>query len=605
MSNSQVHSLDEDAVFLPVTEASPEFHHCEKERRAVERLLSEGPEAFYSSIDTEFSSCFLSSEEVSQITSWAQNCTPSQLQVRRRAHGDLDTPETEDSSSSYFPSKSDIPTPDLKLGWPANKPRVRKDRSTVYTNPPAEGEPPVREIVRRNLQKASKVIAIVTDRLTDGAVIGDLHNAASRGVPVYIILNQRSVQKSFVLNRLRHPNMVVRVLGGKTFCSRMGRMVIGEMKNKFLLVDLETVILGSYSLTWTDAHLHRQLITVLSGPAVDSFDREFRTLFAESLPVTDTQDLTDTHSYMNNLLTHLSNLNSKHVFLEHEITDPPSPPAGSFLDWEAMGVFQMNWNPDSPLDEQEQAISMDLQPQNNILLDENTHIMDSFTHNGHPFVEEKRHTDLTPDKRVKCIIKKTDTRQLSKGQSTELHEGKGLDDEPSKTTQDEATCPFMKRREHPRGEAEEEEQDISDKMSKMENTPSSRKPLILKVPKSETSSSLSDIMKSCRPQPSSPELLNKRVDMVASELSQSVMDLSSHSPNANDVQVPRFKAFNLSNLTPAVALMKKRNDNLKHQLFSTSKNPFPGEKPQSSKYTLDWEKSVFTRDNNQEREMKK
>ncbi|XP_068170970.1 protein FAM83F isoform X4 [Antennarius striatus] len=576
MSNSQVHSLDEDAVFLPVTEASPEFHHCEKERRAVERLLSEGPEAFYSSIDTEFSSCFLSSEEVSQITSWAQNCTPSQLQVRRRAHGDLDTPETEDSSSSYFPSKSDIPTPDLKLGWPANKPRVRKDRSTVYTNPPAEGEPPVREIVRRNLQKASK-------------------------------------------------NMVVRVLGGKTFCSRMGRMVIGEMKNKFLLVDLETVILGSYSLTWTDAHLHRQLITVLSGPAVDSFDREFRTLFAESLPVTDTQDLTDTHSYMNNLLTHLSNLNSKHVFLEHEITDPPSPPAGSFLDWEAMGVFQMNWNPDSPLDEQEQAISMDLQPQNNILLDENTHIMDSFTHNGHPFVEEKRskentspvaddtlvysshfkHTDLTPDKRVKCIIKKTDTRQLSKGQSTELHEGKGLDDEPSKTTQDEATCPFMKRREHPRGEAEEEEQDISDKMSKMENTPSSRKPLILKVPKSETSSSLSDIMKSCRPQPSSPELLNKRVDMVASELSQSVMDLSSHSPNANDVQVPRFKAFNLSNLTPAVALMKKRNDNLKHQLFSTSKNPFPGEKPQSSKYTLDWEKSVFTRDNNQEREMKK
>lgn len=50
-----------------------------------------------------------------------------------------------------------------------------------------------------------QVIAIVTDRLTDGAVIGDLHNAASRGVPVYIILNQRSIQENFTLNRLRHP----------------------------------------------------------------------------------------------------------------------------------------------------------------------------------------------------------------------------------------------------------------------------------------------------------------------------------------------------------------------------------------------------------------
>lgn len=51
----------------------------------------------------------------------------------------------------------------------------------------------------------TQVIAIVTDRLTDGAIIGDLHNAASRGVPVYIILNQRSIQESFTLNRLRHP----------------------------------------------------------------------------------------------------------------------------------------------------------------------------------------------------------------------------------------------------------------------------------------------------------------------------------------------------------------------------------------------------------------
>lgn len=50
-----------------------------------------------------------------------------------------------------------------------------------------------------------QVIAIVTDGLTDCTVIGDLHSAASRGVAIYIILNQRSIQENFTLNRLRHP----------------------------------------------------------------------------------------------------------------------------------------------------------------------------------------------------------------------------------------------------------------------------------------------------------------------------------------------------------------------------------------------------------------
>lgn len=57
----------------------------------------------------------------------------------------------------------------------------------------------------RDILCTMQVIAIVTDRLTDCTIIGDLHNAASRGVPVYIILNQRSIQENFTLNRLRHP----------------------------------------------------------------------------------------------------------------------------------------------------------------------------------------------------------------------------------------------------------------------------------------------------------------------------------------------------------------------------------------------------------------
>lgn len=54
--------------------------------------------------------------------------------------------------------------------------------------------------------------------------------------PVAITANESAVWQ----------NMRVRVIGGKTFCSRMGRMVAGEMKVNFLLLDLKTVVHGSY-----------------------------------------------------------------------------------------------------------------------------------------------------------------------------------------------------------------------------------------------------------------------------------------------------------------------------------------------------------------------
>ncbi|XP_060925162.1 protein FAM83E [Limanda limanda] len=294
MSNSKEQSLDENVIFLEVTESSPEFLYSERERQVVERLLSAGPETFYSSNGTERSGCFLSPEEVRQIGSWAQDYHCNQVQWEDDGGEGLS--QMEDFCSTYFPCNSDTPAPDLDLGWPEKGPWLTMGNITVHTSPPSEGEPPVREIIRQHLQRATRVIAIVTDSLTDGAIIGDLHKAASRAVPVYIILNQRSIQEDFTLNRLHHPNIRVRVLGGKAFCSRTGRTVVGEMKDKFLLVDLETVIHGSYSLTWTDAHLHRQLITVLHGPVVDSFDLEFRTLFAASLSVANTSRVAGSHS---------------------------------------------------------------------------------------------------------------------------------------------------------------------------------------------------------------------------------------------------------------------------------------------------------------------
>lgn len=50
-----------------------------------------------------------------------------------------------------------------------------------------------------------QLIAIVADKLTDSVVIRDLHAAASRGVVVYIILNQRPAQDNQTPNLLKHP----------------------------------------------------------------------------------------------------------------------------------------------------------------------------------------------------------------------------------------------------------------------------------------------------------------------------------------------------------------------------------------------------------------
>lgn len=158
MSSSQEQSLDENAVFLPVNEFSAEFLHCEKERRAVERLLNAGPEAFYSSIGTERSGCFLSSEEVSQISNWAQDYRSNPQQVQsQQVNGEEGSSDMEDICSTYFPSQSDIPAPNLDLGWPEEVPMVPNGSVKVHTSPPAEGQPPVRQIIRRHLQKAGQV----------------------------------------------------------------------------------------------------------------------------------------------------------------------------------------------------------------------------------------------------------------------------------------------------------------------------------------------------------------------------------------------------------------------------------------------------------------
>ncbi|KAM9860007.1 protein FAM83A [Aulostomus maculatus] len=621
MSNSQEQSLDENAVFLPVIPSSPEFLYSEKERQAVERLLSAGPEAFYSSIGTECSGCFLSPEEVSQITSWAQDFRLRQPQFQREEENKEEHhSEAVDFSSTYFPSHSDTPAPCLELGWPEKLPWPRKGSVTVHTSPPAEGEAPVREIIRWHLQKACKVIAIVTDKLTDGTIIGDLHNTASRGVPVYIILNQRSMQENFTLNRLGHPNIVVRVLGGKTFCSRTGRMVAGELKDKFLLVDLETVIHGSYSLTWSDAHLHRQLITVLSGSIVDSFDKEFRILFAASFPVPEVWRVAGTHMDVTHQLKDSTDYSSPKRFpLKYDIANPPSPPINSPLDWEAMGVIQRF--PLNPPDQEEDIVAKETPLHNHMLADKKTRVTDGFTLNGYETRATRRLYEKTspvtlnvPDKSrasnnvqssptysptpeimklVERKIEKAISKQLSEEESTASDDRTTMpDDRGVESQQNMIILSSTKRKSGLRMEPSLVEETSEDKTgSRLENTPSSRKPLILRVPQPESFSSLSDIMKRIHPQQSTAGQLRRGSKFAMSEMSQSMLDLrvSNTDKDQDEKRVPRprlnINSFGLE-LTPAFTLMRKRNDEIKSSLYRTPKTFLPRDRPRSSSYAL-------------------
>ncbi|XP_029682362.1 protein FAM83A isoform X2 [Takifugu rubripes] len=616
MPNSQEESLDEDVVFLPVSESSPQFIYCEKERRAVERLLSSGPEAFYSSIGTELPGCFLSPEEVCQISSWAQD-----YRFKPPLEATQSSTPLEDFSSTYFPPNSDIPTPDLELGWPEKDPWPVKGNVTVHTNPPAEGDPPIREIIRRHLQQASKVIAIVTDRLTDCAVIGDLHSAASRGVAIYIILNERSIQETFMLKKLRHPNMRVRVIGGKTFCSRMGRMVAGEMKVNFLLLDLKTVVHGSYSLTWTDAHLHRQMITVLNGPVVDSFDQEFRILFAASLPVPDTCTMAGSPTEVSQQMKNITDLRfHKHLPLELEISSPPSPPFDAHLDWEAMGVIHIDaCIPDTPLGHPEETALTQSPVQKTTLFDKIPPVLENSAESRNQFIKLKQVkgntspvTNYVPDKpaafnnappllnnmtapeknkREEAFTVKNLARRRSLEKNIHLEDRLTKRSEERPVEQNHSKKLLSPTRRERSKAILEEELSMYENCQIMESAWSSR------LPQSESFSSLNDMMKRIQPQESSLGQLHGGSRGAVSELSRSMMDLSVHKPDKSPIPVPRFQAscFNPDALTSTIALMKKRNEDLKPSLYRTPKTFVPRERPRSSTYGLDWRRPLLER----------
>ncbi|NXO03061.1 FA83B protein, partial [Rhinopomastus cyanomelas] len=133
-----------------------------------------------------------------------------------------------------------------------------------------------------------QVIAIVMDMFTDVDIFREIVEASARGIPVYLLLDESNFshflkmteKQGCQVQRLR--NMRVRTVKGQDYYSKTGAKFHGKMEQKFTLVDCKKVIYGSYSFMWSFEKTNLSMVQVITGHLVESFDEEFRTLYARS-----------------------------------------------------------------------------------------------------------------------------------------------------------------------------------------------------------------------------------------------------------------------------------------------------------------------------------
>ncbi|XP_051807329.1 protein FAM83G [Acanthochromis polyacanthus] len=302
MALSQIQCLDDHHVNWRVSESKPEFFYSEEQRLALETLLTGGRDAFTDFIRQNGLREFLSEPELERIARTAEAYRPGyehhqkpdtpgpgSLTPGNLTPGAAEVAEDGEVSLQYWPDRSEASVAELDLGWPESISYRGVTRVTVYTQPPTEGFTHIKEVVRKSIASAQKVIAVVMDVFTDVDIFRDLLDAAyKRKIPVYIIIDMAAVPCFLSMcaradmHRGHLKNLRVRCCGGVEFFTRSAQKVRGSLSQKFLLVDGDRAISGSYSFTWSSSRLDRNLITVITGQAVETFDMQFRDLYLVS-----------------------------------------------------------------------------------------------------------------------------------------------------------------------------------------------------------------------------------------------------------------------------------------------------------------------------------
>ncbi|XP_075998998.1 uncharacterized protein LOC142992444 [Genypterus blacodes] len=288
MALSQVQCLDDNHVNLRTHESKPEFLYCEEQRLALEVLLENGREAYHKYVEDRGLRGFLSDPELDLLIGAVKPYDPDSELLRANVYDDDEPP----LSLHYWPDLSDTSIPLLDIGWPDSEAYRGVTRTTVYAQPPLDGQAHIKEVVRRMIAQAQKVIAVVMDIFTDVDIFRDLLDAGFRKkVSVYILVEHNTLPHfvSMCQRANMHAghlkNLRVRSAWGEDFYTRSCSKVRGQMGHRFMFIDGDKAVSGSYSFTWMSSRLEKHLVTVVTGQAVNAFDRLFRSLYTTSSAV--------------------------------------------------------------------------------------------------------------------------------------------------------------------------------------------------------------------------------------------------------------------------------------------------------------------------------
>ncbi|XP_075929768.1 protein FAM83F-like [Petromyzon marinus] len=99
--------------------------------------------------------------------------------------------EEDMGSGTYWPVFSDVTVPELELGWPSVARSLGTTVSCYFQPPLEEGEPSIKEVVRKLIRSASKVVAVAMDVFSDVDLFSELVEVSgpTRRVPVYLVLD--------------------------------------------------------------------------------------------------------------------------------------------------------------------------------------------------------------------------------------------------------------------------------------------------------------------------------------------------------------------------------------------------------------------------------
>ncbi|XP_078521299.1 protein FAM83G [Lissotriton helveticus] len=298
MALSQVQCLDNNNVNWRSSESKPEFFYSEEQRLALEALVTKGVDSFYEVLKKENIRDFLSEVELKKILERVEPFDPgsSGPKVEEGSRGSGSGGDGEDGegpmSLQYWPQRSDHSIPDLDMGWPETVAYRGVTRATVYMQPPMDGQAHIKEVVRKMVTSAQKVVAVVMDMFTDVDIFKDMLDASfKRKVAIYIILDESNV-KYFLqmcqraqMHEGHLKNLRVQCIGGTEFHTRCSTKFKGALAQKFIFVDGDKAACGSYSFTWSASRTDRNVLTVLTGQVVETFDKQFQELYLMSKSV--------------------------------------------------------------------------------------------------------------------------------------------------------------------------------------------------------------------------------------------------------------------------------------------------------------------------------